>query len=208
MKTGRTALAAAAAATIALPALTPTAAAADPPPRGVTIDIATVHGSGCPIGTAAVALSHNNDAFTITRSGMRAEAGGTSAPANAQKTCQINLKVHVPQGYTYGIRAVEYNGTAHLEAGASGVVTASTYFQGNPNPQPRTKTIKGPFSGPWRVVIPDENPIYSPCGEQRNLNLSAKVQVDPGTSDPSKPSYMTMDGDEVYAFSWKRCVIR
>ncbi|TDB83131.1 DUF4360 domain-containing protein [Actinomadura sp. KC216] len=195
------------AATIALPALASTAAVADPPPKGVTIDVVTVNGTGCPIGTVAIALSADSSTFTITRSGMRADAGGTSNPADARKTCQINLKVHVPQGYSYGIRSFGYSGTAHLEPGASGTVKVSTYFQGEPKPEAKTVTRNGPFSGPWRTVIIDENPKYSPCGEQRNFNISAGVHVDLGTSDPSKPSYMTLDGKEVYEFSWKRCPI-
>ncbi|MFI0485561.1 DUF4360 domain-containing protein [Actinomadura sp. 9N215] len=206
MNTGRAVLAAIGA-TIALPALTSPAAVADPPPKGIIIEIVTVNGAGCPAGTVAVALSEDFSAFTITRSGMRAEAGGVSNPADARKACQVAMKIHVPQGHTYAIRAVEYNGTAHLEPGATGIMTTSAYLQGMPKPQPRTKTLKGPFSGPWRLVIPDEDPIYSPCGEQRNFNISTELRVDPGTSDPSKPSYMDMDGKEVYEFAWKRCPI-
>ena len=34
-------------------------------PDGVTIEIATVNGSGCTAGTAAVALSDDKEAFTV-----------------------------------------------------------------------------------------------------------------------------------------------
>ncbi|MFI0405141.1 DUF4360 domain-containing protein [Actinomadura sp. 3N508] len=204
MKPGRSVLTAMAA-TIALHALTSTAAVADPPPKGVTIEIATINGTGCPIGTASVALSHDSSTFTITRSDMRADAGGASNPADARKNCQINMRIHVPQGYTYGIKSYGYSGTAHLEPGASGTVAVSAYFQGAPKPEAKTVTLNGPFSGPWQTSIIDEDPMYSPCGEQRNFNISASVRVDLGTSDPSKPSYMTMGEKEVYEFSWKRC---
>ncbi|WP_396024965.1 DUF4360 domain-containing protein [Actinomadura sp. 9N215] len=204
MKTGRTMLAAVGA-TIVLPVLTSTAAIADPPPGGVTIEIATVNGTGCRKGTAAVAFSEDLSTLTITRSDMRADAGGAAGPTDDLKGCQVNLRVHVPQGHSYAIRSSEYSGTAHLEPGASGTVTALTYFQGQPDLRHMTQTLKGPFSHPWRVTFLDENPIYSPCGEQRNLNISADVRVDLGTSDPSKPSHMTMDGKGIYHFAWKRC---
>ena len=49
---------------------------ADPPPTGqITIDVVTVNGSGCRIGTAAVAVSPDNKAFTVTYSEYLAQVG-------------------------------------------------------------------------------------------------------------------------------------
>lgn len=36
----------------------------NPPPDKIIIDVVTVNGSGCPAGTAAVAVSPDNEAFT------------------------------------------------------------------------------------------------------------------------------------------------
>lgn len=40
----------------------------EPPPDKIVIEVATVNGSGCPLGTAAVAVSQDNTAFTVTYS--------------------------------------------------------------------------------------------------------------------------------------------
>src|SRR5262245_60298021 len=56
----------------------PSTVAADEPPGNITIDIVTANGSGCPIGTTAVAMSPDNTAFTITYSQFLAQAGGNA----------------------------------------------------------------------------------------------------------------------------------
>jgi hypothetical protein len=97
----------------------------DPPPDKIVIKVATVNGSGCPQGTAAVAVSPDNTAFTVTYSDYLAQVGGGAAPTAFRKNCQLNLIVHVPQGFTYAIASVDYRGFAYLQPGASGTQKAS-----------------------------------------------------------------------------------
>src|SRR5688572_12725799 len=100
----------------ALPAQTASADSPfdNPPPDKIVIKVATVNGSGCPRGTAAVAVSPDNTAFTVTYSDYLAQVGG-GAPSNAfRKNCQLNLIVHVPGGFTYAIASVDYRGFASL----------------------------------------------------------------------------------------------
>ncbi|MET1072355.1 MAG: DUF4360 domain-containing protein, partial [Umezawaea sp.] len=74
-----------------------------PPPDHITIEVVTVLGSGCPAGTAAVAVSPDNKAFTVTYSRFTAQVGPDSKPIDFRKNCQLALNVRVPQGYTYAI---------------------------------------------------------------------------------------------------------
>lgn len=103
----------------------------NPPPDKIVIDVATVNGSGCPAGTAAVAVSEDNTAFTVTYSDYLAQVGGGSNPTAFRKNCQLNLIVHVPSGFTYAIAKADYRGYASLQSGASAVQRASYYFQGS-----------------------------------------------------------------------------
>mgnify|MGYP006199072811 CR=1 FL=1 len=74
-----------------------------PPPDHMTIDVVTVNGSGCPAGTAAVAVSPDNKAFTVTYSQFMAQVGVGALPTDFRKNCQLNLRMNIPQGFTYGI---------------------------------------------------------------------------------------------------------
>ncbi|TYK53373.1 DUF4360 domain-containing protein [Actinomadura decatromicini] len=202
------ALAALGAAALTVPVLASAPpAAADPPPGGVTIEIATVNGSGCPRGTGAVGILNDSEDFRVHLSTepTRAEAGGASSPAGSRKPCQLSMKVHVPQGYTYAVRQTDYSGDAHLEPGASATLSSSVYFQGTTAPKPATRTLRGPYSGPWQFEISESEPVFTPCGEQRNLNFRAELQADLGDSDPAKTNFIETDGKTVYHFAWKRC---
>ncbi|MFI0466151.1 DUF4360 domain-containing protein [Saccharopolyspora sp. 5N102] len=184
-----------------------------PPPTGkITIDVATVNGSGCPAGTAAIAVSPDNTSFTVSYSDYLAKVGPGADPTAFRKNCQLNLIVNIPQGFTYGIASADYRGFAHLEPGATGLEKASYYFQG----MSETGRFQTPFSGPlsdnWQVTDSTEIGaiVYKPCGEQRNFNINTELRVDAGTSDPSKTSFMSMDStdgniDTTYHFQWKEC---
>jgi hypothetical protein len=184
-----------------------------PPAEKIVIDIVTINGSGCPAGTAAVAVSPDNTAFTVTYSEYLAQVGVGAKPTDFRKNCQLNLKVHVPTGFTYAIAQVDYRGFGHLEKGASGTQRANYYFQG----QSATTYTSHPFAGPlddnWQTT--DTTDIaslsFAPCGEQRNLNINTEMRVAAGTSDATKTtSFLTMDSTDgsintIYHFSWKKC---
>ncbi|MFI7391912.1 DUF4360 domain-containing protein [Streptomyces tendae] len=184
----------------------------DPPPDKIVIKVATVNGSGCPQGTAAVAVSEDNTAFTVTYSDYLAQAGGGSAPTDFRKNCQLNLLVHVPQGFTYAVASADYRGFAALQPGAKGTQRASYYFQGSPNTEYRTHPFGGPYNDNWQATDSTDwaQLVWAPCGVQRNFNINTELRVSTGTSDPDRVSFMTMDSTDgdistVYHLAWKEC---
>ncbi|MFM9591299.1 DUF4360 domain-containing protein [Streptomyces scabiei] len=184
----------------------------DPPPDKIVIKVATVNGSGCPQGTAAVAVSPDNTAFTVTYSDYLAQVGGGAPSTAFRKNCQLSLIVHVPGGFTYAIASADYRGFASLARGASGVEKASYYFQGSPDTASRTHTFTGPKEDNWQAT--DETDwaqlVWSPCGVERNFNINTELRVNRGSSPASSTSFMTMDSTDgdistIYHLAWKQC---
>ncbi|GAA0472897.1 DUF4360 domain-containing protein [Streptomyces sp. NPDC046215] len=205
-------------ASVALMAATfsPSAAADEaggPPPGRVEIDVVAVNGSGCPAGTAAVAVAHDNTAFTVSYSRYLAQVGLGAKPTDFRKNCQLGLNVHVPQGYTYAIARADYRGFAHLERGATGLQRAGYYFQGMSHTATASHRFAGPVSDNWQTsdVTDVEALVFAPCGAQRILNINSELRVGAGTSDPSTTnSFMAMDSTDgsvntLYQFAWKEC---
>ena len=196
----------------ALPAQAPSAGSFDPPPDKIVIRVATVNGSGCPQGTAAVAVSQDNTAFTVTYSDYLAQVGGNSDPTAFRKNCQLNLIVYVPQGFTYAIASADYRGFASLQPGANSTEKASYYFQGSPNTVSITHPFRGPLNDNWQATDTTDwaQLVWAPCGVQRNFNINTELRVNAGTSAPSSTSFMTMDSTDgdistVYHLAWKEC---
>ncbi|UFR04654.1 MULTISPECIES: DUF4360 domain-containing protein [Streptomyces] len=184
----------------------------DPPPDKIVIDVATVNGSGCPAGTAAVAVSPDNTAFTVTYSAYLAQAGGNSDPTAFRRNCQLNLVVHVPQGFTYAIASADYRGFASLQRGATATQKASYYFQGSSQTVPRTHPYNGPYNDDWQATDSTDwaQLVWAPCGVLRNFNINTELRVNAGTVTPDKVSFMTMDSTDgdistVYHLAWKEC---
>ncbi|MEU3275616.1 DUF4360 domain-containing protein [Streptomyces antibioticus] len=184
----------------------------DPPPDKIVIDVATVNGSGCRPGTAAVAVSEDNTAFTVTYSEYLAQVGGNSDPTAFRKNCQLSLVVHVPSGFTYAIAQADYRGFASLQAGSSAVQRASYYFQGSSQTVFKNHNFTGAYNDNWQATDTTDwaNLVYAPCGVQRNFNINTELRVNAGSSSPSKVSFMTMDSTDgdistVYHMAWKEC---
>ncbi|MDF3297375.1 DUF4360 domain-containing protein [Streptomyces tropicalis] len=183
----------------------------DPPPDKIVIDVATVNGSGCPQGTAAVAVSPDNTAFTVTYSDYLAQAGGNSDPTAFRKNCQLNLVVHVPQGFTYAVASADYRGFLSLQPGASATQKASYYFQGSSSTAARTHPFSGSYNDDWQATDTTDwaQLVWAPCGVLRNFNINTELRVNAGSS-PGKVSFMTMDSTDgdistVYHLAWRQC---
>lgn len=184
-----------------------------PPADHIVIDIVTVNGSGCPPGSAAVSVAPDNTAFTVTYSTYLAQVGVGSKPTDFRKNCQLNVLVHVPQGFTYGIARADYRGFASLARGATAMQRASYYFQGTPNTDIRTHNFAGAYEDNWQTS--DETEVSAielhPCGAMRTLNINTELRVSAGTSNPATTtSFLAMDSADgaintEYQFSWRHC---
>ena len=185
----------------------------NPPADKIVIDLVTVNGSGCPEGTAAVAVSPDNTAFTVTYSAYLAQVGVGALPTDWRKNCQLNLIVHVPAGFTYAIASTDYRGFASLQTGATGVEKAGYYFQGSPLTNYATHTLAGSYADDWSATDVNQvtELVWAPCGALRNFNINTELRVNAGTSNTkTATSFMTMDSTDTafsttYHFAWQQC---
>jgi len=184
-----------------------------PPSQLITVQVVTVNGSGCPAGTAAVAPAWDNSAFTVTYSDYLAQVGVGATPTDFRKNCQLNLRISVPQGFTYAISEADYRGFASLAAGATGLEKANYYFQGTSPTTSVSHSFSGPMGDDWQATDSTDVAalVFAPCGEVRNLNVNTELRVYAGSSDRTKTtSFMAMDSVDgsvatVYHLAWKEC---
>jgi hypothetical protein len=185
----------------------------DPPPDKIVVEVVTVNGSGCPKDTVAIAVAPDNTAFTVTYSAYMAQVGVGSKPTDFRKNCQVNVWVHVPQGFTYAVASADFRGFASLAKGANAQLRANYYFQGNPNATFSNHKIDGDFEDNWSARDETSIPalVYHPCGEDRLLNINTELRANKGTSDIKKTtSFIAMDSldgaiNTIYHFHWQRC---
>jgi hypothetical protein len=190
------------------PLNTPDALEESAPP--VRVEVVTVNGSGCPAGTAKT--STNGRTFSVEYDSFFAQAGGGAGPTDFRKNCQLNIRVSLPPNSSYGLVRNSYRGYAHLQAGASALQRTNFYFQGSSETHYLNYTFDGPMSDEWQTNY-RPNPgeiVWSPCGENRNLNLNAELRVNLGTSDRAKRSFILATSSRgsvraTYDFVTKSC---
>ncbi|GAA1609292.1 DUF4360 domain-containing protein [Actinoplanes couchii] len=183
----------------------------DPPPAGqMTIQLVAMAGSGCAPGTADVAISPDNSAFTAIYSAYLAQAGPNIPVTENRKNCQLNVSVNAPAGFTFAIAKVDYRGYGYLRSGATAQQRANYYFQGMTVGAYANHAIGAPLDDNWLITdeVPIASQVYRPCGEQRNLNINTELRVARGSS--TDVSYLTMDSTDgsiqtIYHFNWMRC---
>lgn len=174
------------------------------------IDVIYIGGSGCPGGTAAVAVSADNSGFEIMFHSFQAAVGVGTKATDYRKNCQISLKIYHPTGYSYALSRIDYSGYAILAAGASATQRSNYYFSGQSPTAMTSHPFAGPMDGEWRTTDLSDvaSLVFSPCGQETNLNINTELRVNVGSSDPrSTSSLMAMDSasTDTYALAWRTC---
>jgi hypothetical protein len=181
-------------------------------PDQIEIRNVVYSGSGCAPGTAAIDVASDKTAFTLIFSNFLAQIGPGVSRTESRKNCQVNLTIHLPNGFTFAIASVDYRGFANVARGSQGQQKAIFYFQGQ-SPQATTwRSFGGPFKNDWhlRDEIEETARVFSPCGVDRSLNINAQVQVILGTATAGTAGFMTMDSEDgsirqVFHFAFKTC---
>jgi hypothetical protein len=170
-----------------------------------TVELVSVGGTGCKKDDFVVALSDDKTAFTVSYSNYSAAAGKGATPQESRKNCNLNVKVKVPNGFTYGIAGADMRGYANLAPKANGLAKVSFWFQGNPMTGFISHDIRessfsypgsyvdGQFDDNWETV--DETPfvsvVWASCSAQRNLNVNTELRA----SAPATAAYSWVTED-------------
>ena len=193
---------------LSTPAHAATDALAAAPDGKVTLEVIAANGSGCAPGTATVLANSDNTGFRIRYNDFVAEAGGSADATDRRKNCQIGVVVTVPAGWTFAIAEADYRGRARLYAGATALQRTNYYWQGSSENSSTEQAFSGPFNGYWTTRDVAPVLIYTPCAEQKVLNINTELRVDGGTSAyKSSVSMRSSEGDvdTLFNFSWTRC---
>ena len=180
-----------------------------PNPNEVYIRNIVHAGTGCPAGTVAGNVAPYAQAFTLIFDQFLAEAGPGIPASRGRSFCQINLDLHIPQGWSYTLFRVDYRGFASLDSGTQGTQTASYYFQGNSQTVNLRSVLRGYYNRDYTITdqLGIESLVWSPCGVDRSLNIKAGVAVQARGGNSALMTIDSVDGSfrQIYAFRWRRC---
>lgn len=166
-------------------------------------------GTGCPAGSASVAISPDAKSLSILFDQFVAEAGGNTGKTMDRKTCNIAVPVHVPQGYSVSIFQIDYRGFNSLPYGAYSRFNVEYFFAGTQGPG-YEKQFNGRLEDEYllRNTLVASAVVWSPCGKSVILRANTGMLV--RTNNQHASSYASVDSVDVAAglvfnLKWKRC---
>lgn len=165
------------------------------------------NGTGCPMGSASVALSPDHKSLSILFSQFMVEAGGNTGRSLDRKNCDIAVPVHVPNGLSVSVINIDYRGFNSLPAGTMSQFNAEYFFAGTRGPA-YAKTFYGPTTQNYvlRNNLIASAVTWSPCGRDVNLRANTSMFV----RSSSQSAFSTVDSADlraglIYSLQWRRC---
>lgn len=165
-------------------------------------------GTGCPDGSASVTLSPDAKSLSILFDQYFVEAGGTSNKSFDRKSCNIAIPVHVPQGLSVSVLAIDYRGYNNIPTGAKTTFNVEYFFAGQKGPT-FTKNFNGPLDTDYLIQnkLQAQALVWSACGADVNLRTNSSIRVQ---TTQNKEALATVDSEDVsaaiiYALQWKKC---
>lgn len=189
---------------LSLFALISTSALAD----GIRLGNAEYGGTGCPAGSASVALSPDQSAISILFDQYVVEAGG--AKAFDRKNCNIAIPVHVPQGYSVAVMSIDYRGFVGLPSGARANLNVNYFLAGQGRGINTSKTFYGASTENYlksdRLGL--ESVVWSACGADTILRANTSMMVQ--SNSRRDQAMATVDSADIesgliYHIQWRQC---
>lgn len=134
-------------------------------------------GTGCPAGSASVALSPDAKAISVLFDQYVVEAGGSRTLD--RKNCNIAVPVHVPNGYSVSVMAIDYRGFVALPQGGRAQLSVDYFLAGGGRGVRTSKTFLGEQASDYLKSdsLALEAIVWSACGADTILRANTTMLV-------------------------------
>lgn len=165
-------------------------------------------GTGCPESSVSATLSPDAKSLSLLFDSYSVEAGGETGKRFDRKACNIAIPVHVPQGRSVSVIAIDYRGYNNVPGGAWTDFNVEYFFAGLRGPTFK-KTFRGPLDEDYLIhndLVADAI-SWSPCGQDVNLRTNSSIRV---TTKGNQQALATVDSQDVnaaiiYQLQWRQC---
>jgi len=182
-----------------------------PNPADVYIESLTYGGSGCPQGSVGQSISADRLTFTLIFDNYIATVGPGTPITNSRRNCQLNIKLHVPQGWAYTVFSADYRGYMYLDPKVKGTHKSIYYFAGDTRQVSTESDFIGPQDKDYLAhdAIGVTSLVWSSCGATAALNVNSQVRID-NSANTNGQGQLTTDSHDgnfqhVLGFQWRRC---
>jgi hypothetical protein len=166
-------------------------------------------GSGCPAGSVASSIASDYKAFSLAFDSYIASAGPDIPITENRKNCNLIIRLSFPSGWSFTIFNMDYRGFASLDEHVDGKQRSAYFFEGQYPSSALQTTLVGPYDDNYEIGDTVDLAVYSPCGEDRALNINTEVRVN---NRKNRNGYGLMTTDtitgellHIYRLKWRKC---
>ena len=84
--------------------------------------------NGCPQGSFSIVNTPDGSTLTILFDEFSLSSGGNTGKSTEQKECNLQIPLHLPEGFSLGVYRVDYRGFARLAPKQSSELTVDYSF--------------------------------------------------------------------------------
>ncbi len=187
------------------------AQSAGPDPLEVHIESLSYNGSGCPADSVTWNVTSDARAFQLVFSEYFASVGPGVPITESHKNCHVRARLHVPQGWSYAVAAIDYRGYVGLDPRVRATQRSIYSFSSERGQGTLQSTFVGPLDEDYlfRDEVPLVSLVWSSCTETRDLHILTQVKVN-NNRNRNGSGLITTDSIEGevtqnVAIAWRRC---
>lgn len=174
----------------------------------ISLGIPGYGGTGCPGGSVSATLSPDAKSLSLLFDSYAVEAGGSTGKSFDRKSCNVAIPVHVPQGLSISILAIDYRGYNNIPSGANSQFSVEYFFAGSRGPT-FSRRFNGPIDADYLIQnrLTASAIVWSACGADVNLRTNSSIRV---TTRANRQALATVDSEDVsaaiiYQLQWRQC---
>jgi hypothetical protein len=175
----------------------------------ISLGFPSYGGTGCPNGSASATLTPDGKSLSIIFDSFVTEAGPQSGKTLDRKNCDIAIPVHVPQGFSLSVIAVDYRGFVSLPNRQASARLSAEYFIGGMRGPVFNKQFNGAQDTDY-ISSHDlglQAVVWSPCGADVNLRAKVGMLLKNNSFDDAMATVDSADINAgiIYQFQWRSC---
>jgi hypothetical protein len=174
----------------------------------IALGIPGYGGSGCPSGSVSTTLSPDQKSLSLLFDEYQVSAGGSTGRSFDRKSCNVAIPVHVPQGMSVAILAVDYRGYNHLPSRAMSQFNVEYFFAGGRGPAYR-RSFYGQLDSDYTITneLTAQSLVWSGCGADVNLRTNSSMRLSTVNNAEASASVDSEDINAaiVYHLQWRTC---
>ncbi len=152
-----------------------------------------IAGSGCPAGSTDYAITPDGQTLTILFDAYSADPGN--------KTCNIAVPVHVPNGYQVSLMTADYRG--FIEGSAE--LRRSYFFAGQTGPSLKTDfSSSGGKEYTERDNLLTMSESFARCGQDVSLRINSRIRTKTNSSSISVDS-LDLNNGMIFHLKYNKC---